>query len=227
MLLFLATLFTAEAEPTIHFPELFEQVDDAAFGSEQLLLISSIPQRERFTATQTTKLLEEFAFSKDKLKALRILAPHISDFQNSFLIFDAFDYASDKEQVKQIIVKEREIRKIQAQSTRQNSHQNKKAKLEEKRLYLEEKERELLERERSLDERKKVLDEKATKLQNRKERLRQKKSDLDKREEIIERREYVQDEKDERREEKREEKHKKHNSDYYGSEGYYGRQRHY
>ena len=223
MLLFLATLFTAEAEPTIYFPELFEQVDDAAFGSEQLLLISSLPQRERFTATQTTKLLEEFAFSKDKLKALRILTPHISDFQNSFLIFDAFDYASDKEQAKQIIAKEREIREIQSQSTRQN----KKASLEEKRLYLEEKERELLERERSLDERKRVLDEKETKLQNRKDQLHQKKSDLDKREELIERREYVQDEKDERREEKREEKHKKHNSDYYGSEGYYGRQRHY
>ena len=227
MLLFLVALFTAEAEPTIFFPELFEQIDDTAFGSEQLLIISSLPEREKFTANQTTKLIEEFAFSKDKLKALKILTPHISDFQNSFLIFEAFDYASDKEQARQIIEKERHAREIQFQNTQQNSGQDNKTKLEQKRLYLEEKERELLKREQSLNERERLLNERESKLKNRNERLRQKKSNLDKREQIIERREELQEEKDERRQEKRDEKHQHRNNDYYNSEGYYGRQRHY
>lgn len=205
MLLFLASLFTAQAEGNIHFPELLTQVDEASFGSEQLIILSSIPETEELSSRQVKKLIDELAFSKDKLKALRTLAPHISDTHNAYLIFESFDYASDKREAKTIIEK---LHKEQ----KRDSYQDKLTQLEQTQLYLEQKEQELIKREQELDHRE-------TRLRKWKERLQIRKRDLERREQIVEQKEQKIKE--------REEARKSRHSRYYGDddEGYYGRHR--
>ena len=95
MLLFLASLYTTQAAG-IHFPELIAQVDRATFGPSQLLIISTIPENESLSTKEVKRLMDEFVFPKDKLQALEILSPNISDPHNGYLLLEAFDFASDR-----------------------------------------------------------------------------------------------------------------------------------
>jgi hypothetical protein len=103
MLLFLVSLLTAQAEQTINFPQFLDRVENATFGSEQILILETLPQEEDLRCNQVTQLIEEFSFSADQLKALEILAPHIQDPQNSYIILDSFTFSSDKEKAQGII----------------------------------------------------------------------------------------------------------------------------
>lgn len=171
MLLLLISLFTAQADHSIHFPELLHQVDKANFGSEQLMIISTIPASEELTSKQVVQLIDELAFSKDKLKALQELAPHISDPHNGYLLIKSFDYASDKKEAQTI------IENLQQQK-KQDLYQERVELLERKLAYLQEKEQELVRREQEL-----YAEE--TRLKKWKRKLQERKSALDRREQIV------------------------------------------
>ena len=205
MLLFLASLFTAQAGQNINFPELLSQVDKAIFGSEQLMIISAIPEDEELSAKQVAKLIDELAFSKDKLKALRELTSHISDPHNAYLILDSFDFATDKKEAQRI------IEKLHTEN-KEDTYAITLAELENRRVYLEEKERELIQREQELDDRERRLIRWKERLQERKNRLLQREQLVAQREQALEDREISR------------RSRSTHDDDY---EGYYGRQRRY
>ena len=48
-------------------------------------------------------MMELFNFSDDKLKVLKIMAPHIVDAQNAYIIYKTFTFDSDKEKAAQIM----------------------------------------------------------------------------------------------------------------------------
>jgi len=58
---------------------------------------------DNFLVSQTKALLEQFSFSNDKLEAVRILWPRVLDRNNSFLLYEAFPFSSDKEKLRKII----------------------------------------------------------------------------------------------------------------------------
>jgi len=110
MLLILGTLLNAQAMAPAPFSMLQQRMEDTAFSSEQLLLISSVADNHDFTANQTLQLIEEIAFSKDQLQALQTLAPQITDIENYDIILDAFNFTSDKFAAQKILSTEKNRR---------------------------------------------------------------------------------------------------------------------
>jgi hypothetical protein len=111
MLFLLINLFDAKAMAPAPFSMLQTRLEDASFSSEQLLLLSSLGEHTTFTCNQVQLLLEEIAFSKDKLNALQTLSLKITDIENYNSIFDSFEFMSDKAAANSILSEEVKRRK--------------------------------------------------------------------------------------------------------------------
>ena len=103
MLFLLFNLVDANAMAPAPFSMLQQRLEDASYSSEQLLLLSSLGEDTSFTCSQVQLLLEEISFSKEKLSALQSLSPKISDIENYNIIFDSFDFMSDKAAANKIL----------------------------------------------------------------------------------------------------------------------------
>ncbi|HEX8436239.1 DUF4476 domain-containing protein, partial [Archangium sp.] len=56
-----------------------------------------------FTVNQVLQVLPQFQFSKEKLEAVRVLWTRVLDRQNSFQLYNAFQFSNDKAELKRII----------------------------------------------------------------------------------------------------------------------------
>jgi len=79
--------------------KLIAALQEESFSSDQLDLVRSAATRNHFTCTQVVQILEPFSFSSDKLEAVRILRPRVVDPEHAYVLNDAFDFSSDKEEV--------------------------------------------------------------------------------------------------------------------------------
>ena len=78
------------------FQFLYKTIKRKSFEKDRLELLSVGVLDNYFSCRQCAKLLSLYSFDKDKLKVLDIMAKHIVDLDNAYLILDSFRFESDR-----------------------------------------------------------------------------------------------------------------------------------
>lgn len=85
------------------FDILYNKVKKASFNSGKLDLIEVASLGGYFSCSQCAKIVSTFSFSDDKMKALTLMAPHITDPQNAADIYSQFTFGSDRDKAAEIV----------------------------------------------------------------------------------------------------------------------------
>lgn len=82
---------------------LASSIRNEPFAEDQLAVLEEAAPTQYFLVSQTQQVLRLFSFSKDRLKAMRLLRPRLLDMENSFKLYESFEFSSDKEELKRIL----------------------------------------------------------------------------------------------------------------------------
>jgi hypothetical protein len=72
-------------------------------GGARQAVISDAARGNRFSARQARQLLDHFSFTNEKLQAVRVLAPRLSDPENGFELSPAFSLDADRAALRRIL----------------------------------------------------------------------------------------------------------------------------
>ncbi|MFY0528258.1 DUF4476 domain-containing protein [Archangium gephyra] len=82
---------------------LVSAIRNEPFADDQLAVLEEAAPTQYFLVAQAQQLLRTFSFSRDRVKAMRLLRPRLLDLENSFKLYESFDHASDKDELKRIL----------------------------------------------------------------------------------------------------------------------------
>ncbi|WP_257453516.1 DUF4476 domain-containing protein [Archangium lipolyticum] len=82
---------------------LVAAIRNEPFADDQLAVLEQAASSQYFLVAQTQDILRHINFSKDKLKALRLMRPHLLDMENSFKLYESFQYSNDKDELRRIL----------------------------------------------------------------------------------------------------------------------------
>lgn len=85
------------------FAAVLQAVQAESSAPGRLLVIGSAAKAEHFLVAQVRQLLDQLTYSKDKIRALELLAPRIADRNNIFMLFSAFSFEDDKARARTIL----------------------------------------------------------------------------------------------------------------------------
>lgn len=85
------------------FAAIKEGIEGESFSEQKVGVLESAISDRWVCVAQVVELLELYSFSADKLAALKLMKPAISDPQNRFKIYSALTFSSDKEEAKKIL----------------------------------------------------------------------------------------------------------------------------
>ena len=85
------------------FSKLYNKVKKASFNDNKFDLIEVASLGCYYSCTQVVRIMKIFPFDDEQLKALKMMAPHIVDLQNTGLIYKVFSFDSEKEKAEGII----------------------------------------------------------------------------------------------------------------------------
>lgn len=97
------------AMPTLVFHRLMGQLQRAGFTEERLQLLRAAAADNGFTAAQATAVLQAFSFANERLEAARTLVPRLTDPENGFQLYDAFEFDGDRAAMKALIEAQKAI----------------------------------------------------------------------------------------------------------------------
>ena len=80
---------------------------EGGFDSERESIIESQMGNSLFTAEQISRLLKEFSFDSNRLEMAKRLYDKCVDRQNFFIVYDTFDFSSDKEKLRKYLFNRR------------------------------------------------------------------------------------------------------------------------
>jgi len=89
------------------FQFLYKTIKRKSFEKDRLELLSVGVLDNYFSCRQCAKLLSLYSFDKDKLKVLDIMAKHIVDLDNAYLILDSFRFESDRRKAANMLKRRR------------------------------------------------------------------------------------------------------------------------
>lgn len=78
-------------------------IDRENFSDGKVRVVQQASATNYFLCAQVAQILRRYQFSQDRLSAAALLKPRILDAQNSYVLFSAFDYDSDKAKLKAIL----------------------------------------------------------------------------------------------------------------------------
>ena len=84
------------------FSSLLYAVQREPFSDDQLDVIRSAARHELFTIAQLGRLMDELAFSSDRVEAAQILRPRILDPENAWMLNEHLVFSSDKQAVQRL-----------------------------------------------------------------------------------------------------------------------------
>ncbi len=93
------------AMPEGRFAKLVEQVKGESFEDERNAVIETAAKNNYFTCEQVSRLLDVIAMGDEKIAALRILAPKLTDREDSHTVLAHFKFDDEKEQAKRILAR--------------------------------------------------------------------------------------------------------------------------
>ena len=85
------------------FSKLYNKVKQASFNDNKFDLIEVASLGCYYSCTQVVRIMKIFPFDDEQLKALKMMAPHIVDLQDTGLIYKVFSFDSEKEKAEGII----------------------------------------------------------------------------------------------------------------------------
>ena len=85
------------------FSKLYNKVKKASFDDNKFDLIEVASLGCYYSCAQVVRIMKIFPFDDEQLKALKMMAPHIVDLQNTDLIYKVFSFDSEKEKAEGII----------------------------------------------------------------------------------------------------------------------------
>ena len=85
------------------FSKLYNKVKQASFNDNKFDLIEVASLGCYYSCTQVVRIMKIFPFDDEQLKALKMMAPHIVDLQNTGLIYKVFSFDSEKDKAEEII----------------------------------------------------------------------------------------------------------------------------
>ncbi|MFH1810256.1 MAG: DUF4476 domain-containing protein, partial [Pseudomonadota bacterium] len=92
-----------ETMPAQDYRGLLRALKDESFAEGKLRVLDEAARWAWFSSEQVLEILAAFDFGNDKLKALAILAPRLTDPENAFRIYQAFSFDSEKKKAKKIL----------------------------------------------------------------------------------------------------------------------------
>jgi hypothetical protein len=95
------------AGPTAMDPGTFSTfinvLRNESFSDGKARVIGDAAGSNWFTIAQLKQVVNVLTFSSDKMRAVELIAPRIVDRQNSFTLYDAFTFDSDKRKAREIL----------------------------------------------------------------------------------------------------------------------------
>ena len=85
------------------FSKLYNKVKQASFNDNKFDLIDVASLGCYYSCAQVVRIMKIFPFDDEQLKALKMMAPHIVDLQNTGLIYKVFSFDSEKDKAEEII----------------------------------------------------------------------------------------------------------------------------
>ena len=85
------------------FSKLYNKVKQASFNDNKFDLIEVASLGCYYSCVQVVRIMKIFPFDDEQLKALKMMAPHIVDLQNTGLIYKVFSFESEKDKAEGII----------------------------------------------------------------------------------------------------------------------------
>ena len=85
------------------FSKLYNKVKKASFDDNKFDLIEVASLGCYYSCAQVVRIMKIFPFDDEQLKALKMMAPHIVDLQNTGLIYQVFSFDSEKAKAEEII----------------------------------------------------------------------------------------------------------------------------
>ena len=85
------------------FSKLYNKVKQASFNDNKFDLIEVASLGCYYSCAQVVRIMKIFPFDDEQLKALKMMAPHIVDLQNTGLIYKVFTFDSEKDKAEEII----------------------------------------------------------------------------------------------------------------------------
>ena len=85
------------------FSKLYNKVKKASFDDNKFDLIEVASLGCYYSCAQVVRIMKIFPFDDEQLKALKMMAPHIVDLQNTGLIYKIFSFDSEKQKVGEIL----------------------------------------------------------------------------------------------------------------------------
>ena len=85
------------------FSRLYNKVKNATFDDNKFDLIEVASLGCYYSCAQVVRIMKIFPFDDEQLKALKMMAPHIVDLQNTGLIYKVFSFDSEKDKAEEII----------------------------------------------------------------------------------------------------------------------------
>jgi hypothetical protein len=85
------------------FSKLYNKVKQASFNDNKFDLIDVASLGCYYSCAQVVRIMKIFPFDDEQLKALKMMAPHIVDLQNTGLIYKVFSFDNEKEKAEEII----------------------------------------------------------------------------------------------------------------------------
>jgi hypothetical protein len=82
---------------------LVAAIRNEPFADDQLSVLEEAAPSQYFLVAQAQQLLRLFSFSKDRLKAMRLLRPRLLDMENSYKLYESFEFSGDKDELKRIL----------------------------------------------------------------------------------------------------------------------------
>ncbi len=85
------------------FSALLAVMRDESFADDKLRVVRQAARDSYFMVDHVLRILDLFSFGDDKLKALKMLAPRIYNPAQSFRVYEAFDFDSDRDRAAEIL----------------------------------------------------------------------------------------------------------------------------
>jgi hypothetical protein len=78
-------------------------ISEESFSAGKLRVLEDAASARGFCVDHAVQILNLYDFENDKLSALKLLAPRLTDRQNKFKIYKAFDFDNSRDQAKKIL----------------------------------------------------------------------------------------------------------------------------
>lgn len=89
--------------PESDLQQVSSAIGEESFSAGKLRVLEDAAQARGFCVEHTVRLLKLFEFENDKLSALKVLAPRLTDRQNNFKIYQAFTFDSGRDEAKKLL----------------------------------------------------------------------------------------------------------------------------